>query len=62
MCVEFLMFVLTPVDDLCYVWFICPVLYWFWYPEIGTSSVDWTQLSRILPEDEDESSLRNVLK
>jgi hypothetical protein len=52
-CVEFLMFVLTPADDLCCVWFICPVLCWFLCPEIGTRSIDWAQLSGILPEDGD---------
>jgi hypothetical protein len=35
---------------------------WYKYPEIGTSSSDWTQLSRILPEDGEsiQSSTRCV--
>jgi hypothetical protein len=43
-CVKFLMLVLTPADDLCYVWFIYPVLRWCWCPEIGTGSIDLVQL------------------
>jgi hypothetical protein len=36
---------------------------WCWYrcPEIGTSSVDWVQLSRFYLKTETESSLRNVV-
>jgi hypothetical protein len=43
---------------------LCLALYpiWCWcrYPEIGTSSIDWTQLSRFYLKTETESSLRNV--
>jgi hypothetical protein len=49
------MFVLTPAEGLCCVWFIFPVLYSFWYPEIGTSSIDWAQLSRLLLDDGDRA-------
>jgi hypothetical protein len=47
------MFVLTPADGLRCVWFTCPVLCWCLCPEIGTSSVDLAQLSRLLHEDGD---------
>jgi hypothetical protein len=47
------MFVLTPADGLCCVWFIYAVLCWFWCLEIGTSSINWAQLSRLLPGDRD---------
>jgi hypothetical protein len=59
---SFLMFVLTPADGLRCVWFIYPVL--CWCPEIGTSSIDWAQLSRLLPEDGDriQSLIRRVLR
>jgi hypothetical protein len=33
---------------------------WIMSPEIGTSSIDWTQLSRFYLKTETESSLRNV--
>jgi hypothetical protein len=46
-----LVFVLTHADGLCCLWFIYPVL--CWCPEIGTSSIDRAQLSRLLPEDGD---------
>jgi hypothetical protein len=45
------MFVLTPADGLRYVWITYPVLRWFWCPDIGTSSIDSTQLSMLLPEE-----------
>jgi hypothetical protein len=32
-----------------------PILCWCWCPEIGTSSIDWAQLSRLLPEDGDKT-------
>jgi hypothetical protein len=53
------MFVLTPADDLYCGWFIYPIWCRFWCPEIEISSVDWAQPSRLLPEAETESSLRN---
>jgi hypothetical protein len=33
--------------------FSCPILCWCCYPEMGTSSIDWVRLSRLLPEDGD---------
>jgi hypothetical protein len=38
-------------------------LFWCWYrfPEIGTSCIDWAQLSRFYLKTETESSLRNVV-
>jgi hypothetical protein len=38
-------------------------LFWCWhrYPEIGTSSIDWAQLSTFYVKTERESSLRNVV-
>jgi hypothetical protein len=56
MCVVFfmfLMFVLTLADDSCCVWFIYPILCWYWFPEIGTNSTDWAELCRLLFEDGD---------
>jgi hypothetical protein len=50
---SFFIFVLTPADGLCCVWFIYPVLLWCWCPEIGTSSIDWAQISRLLFDDGD---------
>jgi hypothetical protein len=47
------MFVLTPTDGLCCVRFVYHVLCWLWCLEIGTGSIDWAQLSRLLPEDGD---------
>jgi hypothetical protein len=37
--------------------------YWSWHscPEIGSSSIDWAQLSRFYLKTETESSLRNVV-
>jgi hypothetical protein len=37
--------------------------FWSWHrcPGIGTSSVDWAQLSRFYLKTETESSLRNVV-
>jgi hypothetical protein len=49
------MFILTPFDSLWCVWFIYPVLCWFWCLEGGTFSVDWAQLSRLLPNDGDST-------
>jgi hypothetical protein len=51
------MFALTRADGLCCVWFIYSVLCWFWFPEKGTSSIDWAQLivSKVSPEDEDRA-------
>jgi hypothetical protein len=51
------MFVVISADRLCCAWFICLVLCWFCCQEVGTSSVDWVQLSRPVPENETESSL-----
>jgi hypothetical protein len=51
---EFLIHMLIPADGLSYVWFMYPVLYWFWCPEMGTSSIDWVRLSSLLPEDGDK--------
>jgi hypothetical protein len=48
-------FVLTLADGLCYVWFMYLVLCWCWCLDIGTSSFDWAQLSRLLPEDGDRT-------
>jgi hypothetical protein len=47
------MFVLTLTDDLWCVWFIYPVLCWFWCLGMGTSSVNWAKLSRLLLQDRD---------
>jgi hypothetical protein len=41
-----LMFVLTDSYGLCCAWFMYPVLCWYLCLEIGTSSIDWAQLSR----------------
>jgi hypothetical protein len=56
------MFVLTPTDGLCCVWFMYPVSCWFWCPEVGTSSIDWTQLNRLLPDDRDRVQSTKRLK
>jgi hypothetical protein len=37
----------------CNLWFIYPILRSFWCPELWTSSIDWTKLSRILLKDRD---------
>jgi hypothetical protein len=55
MYVEFLMFVLTPANGSWPVWFIYLAWCWLWFPEIGNSSFDWAQLSRLLPEDGDRA-------
>jgi hypothetical protein len=47
-------------QDICCVWFIYPVLCWCWCPAIGTSSMDWAPLNRLLPEDGDRIQLRNA--
>lgn len=61
----FLMSDLTVADGLPCVRFIPVyfVLYWNWYPEIRTRSVDLTQLSRLFPQDGDiiQSPKRYVL-
>jgi hypothetical protein len=57
----FLILVLTLADGLCCAWFIYPTLCWSWCPEIGTSSIDWTQLSSFHPRMERKSSLRKVI-
>jgi hypothetical protein len=56
---HFVMFVFTPADSLCCVWFICPALCWFQCSEIGTSSIDWAQLSKFYLKTETEPSVRN---
>jgi hypothetical protein len=53
------MFVLTVADGLCCAWFMYHML--CWCPEIGTSSIEWAQLSRFNLKAETESSLRNVV-
>jgi hypothetical protein len=58
---NFVRFVLTSADGLCCVWFIYPILCWCWCPEIGTSSTDCAQLSRLLSEDEDTSPVSETL-
>jgi hypothetical protein len=58
--INILMFVLALADGLFCAWFICPLLCWYKCPEIGTSSTDWAQLSRVYLKTEIESSLRNV--
>jgi hypothetical protein len=60
-CDVLLIFLLALADSLCCAWFIYPILYWCWCPEIGTSSIDWAQLSRFHLKTETESSLRNVV-
>jgi hypothetical protein len=55
------MFFLTAAGDLHCVWFIYPVLCWCWCPEIRTRSIDWTQLSRLPPEDGDKSPVPEAL-
>jgi hypothetical protein len=47
---RFEIFVLTPAESLCFVWFIalCHGSLSFWCPEIGIGSLDWSQLSRLL--------------
>jgi hypothetical protein len=57
----FLIFILTLADDFCCASFIYLILCWCWCPEIGASSIDWAQLSRLHLKAETESSLRNVV-
>jgi hypothetical protein len=57
----FLIFVLTLADGLRYAWFIYPILCWLWCLEIGTSSINWAQLSRFHLKTETEPSLQNVV-
>jgi hypothetical protein len=52
-----LMFGLTLADGLCFAWFTYPILCWRWCPEIGTSAIDWVQLSRFHLKTETESKL-----
>jgi hypothetical protein len=54
-------FVLALADGLCCAWLVYPVLRWYRCPEIGTSSIDWVQLSRFHLKTETESSLRNAV-
>jgi hypothetical protein len=42
-------------------WLLYPICCWYRCPEIGTSSIDWVQLSRFYLKTEIESSLRNVV-
>jgi hypothetical protein len=44
---SFAVFVLTLTDGLCCLSLVCPVLCWFWHPEIRTSSINWVQLHRL---------------
>lgn len=44
-------FVATPADGLCCVWCVYPALCWYWCREVEASSIDWIQLSKLLPED-----------
>jgi hypothetical protein len=57
----FLMFTLTLVNGLCYAWFIYPILCLCWRLEIGTSSIDWAQVTRFHLKTKTESSLQNVV-
>jgi hypothetical protein len=57
----FLMCVFSLADGLCCAWFVYPTMCCCWWPEIGTSSVDWAQLSRFHLKTETESSFRNVV-
>jgi hypothetical protein len=52
---------LTLADGVCCAWFIFLFLSCCCWPEIGTSSIDWAQLSRCHLKTETESSLRNVV-
>jgi hypothetical protein len=45
---------------LCLV-YINPIVCRCWYPEKGTSSIDWAKLSRFYLKTEAESSFRNVV-
>jgi hypothetical protein len=48
-------------DDLCCAWLVYPIWYWCRCPEIGTTSIEWTQLTRFYLNTETESSTRNVV-
>jgi hypothetical protein len=37
------------------LWFIYPILCWFWCPEIGANRIDWSQLGMISPDDGDKA-------
>jgi hypothetical protein len=54
------LFVSTLAGGLCCSWFIY-ILCWCWCPEIRTSSIDWAQLSGLLPEDAERISLQNAV-
>jgi hypothetical protein len=41
---------------------VCIFLCWWWCLEIETSSIDWTQLSKFLPEDRMQSQKRVLNK
>jgi hypothetical protein len=58
---EFLMFVLILADGLCLAWSAYPILCYCRCLEIGTSSINWAQLSRFHLKMETESSLQNVV-
>jgi hypothetical protein len=42
-------------------WLVYPIWCWYSRPEIGTSCIDWVQLSRFYLKTETDSSLRNIL-
>jgi hypothetical protein len=52
-CGVFLMFILALADGLCCTRFIYPILCWCWCSKIRNRSIDWSQVSRFLPEDGD---------
>jgi hypothetical protein len=54
-------FFLALANGLCCVWLVYPTWGWHRCPEIGTSSIDWAQLSRFYLKTETEYSLRNVV-
>jgi hypothetical protein len=54
-------FVLALADGLCYSWLAYPICCLYRCPEIGSTSLDWAQLSRFYMKTETESSLRNVM-
>jgi hypothetical protein len=60
-CGVFYIFVLALADGLSCTWLVCPIWCWYRCPEIGTSSIDWAQLSRFYLKTETESSLGNVV-
>jgi hypothetical protein len=52
--------VLAPVDNFCFVQFTYPALFFFWFPMIGTSSIDRAQVSRLFTRGQ-RYTLRNVV-